>query len=368
MHQIRLERLIEHTLGQGLDAVALVPGSNMAYISGIHAHLSERPIVLFVPVDDDLAIIIPVLEAPKAEAAGIAPERIYAWSDEEGYADAFQRACAHLELSDILLGVEALRMRVLEMELLRRYAPNLQTAHADPILDALRLRKDREELQAMERAVAVAEIAMHNLLPQLRIGQTEKEVAAMLTRELMSAGADGLAFEPIVSAGPNAASPHAVPTNRALQKGELLILDWGALVDGYVSDITRTFALGAVPDELRQMYDVVRTANEAGREAARPGRSGHDIDVATRTVIESAGYGDYFIHRTGHGLGMEAHERPQIVRGNDEPLPVGAVFTIEPGIYLPGRGGVRIEDNVVITQDGGRSLTSFPRELMTVGA
>ena len=218
----------------------------------------------------------------------------------------------------------------------------------------------------MERAVAIAEIAMHNLLPQLRIGQTEKEVAAMLARELMSAGADGLAFDPIVSAGPNAASPHAVPTNRALQKGELLIVDWGALVDGYVSDITRTFALGSVPAELRQIYDVVRTANQAGREAARPGRSGHEIDVATRTVIENAGYGEYFIHRTGHGLGMEAHERPQIVQGNDEPLPVGAVFTVEPGIYLPGRGGVRIEDDVVITPDGGHSLTSFPRDMITM--
>ena len=368
MYAERLKKLKEGTLAQGLDAVALVPGSNMIYVSGIHSHLSERPIVLFVPVDDEPAIIIPMLEATKAADAGIPGHRIYSWSDEEGYTDAFQNACAQLELSDVLLGVEALRMRVLELELLRRYAPNLKTAHADPILNALRLRKDAAELDAIERAVAVAEIAMHNLLPQIRLGQTEKEVAAMLTRELMSSGAHTLAFEPIVSAGPNGASPHAVPTDRALQKGDLLILDWGAMVDGYVSDITRTFALSPIAEELRQVYEVVRTANEAGRAATKPGRTGEEIDAATRAVIDNAGYGDYFIHRTGHGLGMEAHEDPSIVRGHTSPLPAGAVFTIEPGIYLPGRGGVRIEDNVVITADGCHSLTSFPRDLMTIAA
>lgn len=368
MYKQRLERLREQTVGQGLNGIALVPGPNMVYVSGIHAHLSERPIVLFLPVNDAPAIIVPLLEASKAEAAGIALERIFAWGDEEGYEEAFRRACTNLGLSDFFLGVEALRMRVLELELLGRHAPGLRTAHAEAILTRLRLSKDEAELAAMERAVAAAEIAMHNLLPQLKAGQTEKQIAAMLTRELMAAGAERLAFDPIVSAGPNGASPHAVPTGRALQKGDLLIVDWGAEVDGYVSDITRTFAVGSLPQELRLVYDVVRTANEAGREAARPGQSGHEIDAATRAVIENAGYGDYFIHRTGHGLGMEAHENPSIVRGNTEPLPVGAVFTVEPGIYLPGRGGVRIEDNVVITPEGSRSLTTFSRELQTIGS
>jgi Xaa-Pro dipeptidase len=367
MNKQRLDKLREQTLAQGFDAIALVPGSNMTYISGIHSHLSERPIVLFIPVDDDPAIIIPGLEAPKAEAAGIAPDRIHAWSDEDGYAGAFQHACAQLELSDVLLGVEALHMRVLELEMLQRYAPNLKTAHAEPALTALRMRKDAAEIGAIERAIAVAEIAMHNLLPQLHAGQTEKEVAAMLLRELLSAGADGLAFDPIVSAGPNGASPHAVPTDRVIQKGDLLIVDWGAMVDGYISDITRTFAVGAIAEELAHIYEVVKAANAAGRAAAGPGRSGEAIDIATRTVIDDAGYGDYFIHRTGHGIGVETHEDPQIVRGSTAPLPVGATFTVEPGIYLPGRGGVRIEDNVVLTAEGARTLTSFPRDLTAIG-
>jgi Xaa-Pro dipeptidase len=367
MNTKRLERLKEAILDHGLDGIALVPGPNMVYLSGIQSHLSERPILLVIPADDEPAIIIPRLEAMKAEAAGIPANRIFAWSDEEGYAGAFQQACAHLELSDYLIGVEALRMRVLELELLERYAPGLNTTHAEEVMNELRLRKDNDELAAMRRAVVVAETAIAQLLPQIKIGQTEKQIAAMLLLELFKAGTQGLPFEPIVSAGANGASPHAVPTDRPIQAGDMLILDWGAVVDGYPSDITRTFAVGEVAPEFQQIYEVVRRANEQGKLAARPGVTGQAIDQAARRVIAAAGYGEYFIHRTGHGLGLETHEHPSIVEGNLDPLPKGAVFTVEPGIYLPGRGGVRIEDDVVLVADGHESLTTFPRELMTVG-
>lgn len=367
MNEERAKKLNEEVRAQGLDGIALVPGPNLTYVSGIHTHLSERPIVLFLPVDDEPAIIIPVLEASKAEDAGISLKRIFVWSDEDGYAGAFERASSGLGLSDFRLGVEALRMRVLEMEMLHRYAPRLATSPADPIMDALRLRKDADELAAMERAVAAAEAAMHSMLPQIKPGLTEKEVAAMLTAEILGAGADALAFNPIVSAGPNSASPHATPTNRRLRDGDPLVIDWGASVDGYVSDITRTFGVGHLDEEFRLIYDVVKAANAAGVAAAEPGASGEAIDRAARSVIENAGYDDYFIHRTGHGLGMEAHESPSLVAGNTDPLPEGAVFTVEPGIYLPKQGGVRIEDDVVITADGRRSLTTFPRELTFIG-
>ena len=367
MNEERLDKLTGQILAHGVDGVALVPGPNMVYVSGIQAHLSERPIVLFFPADDEPAIIIPMLEAMKARAAGIAEERIFAWSDQEGYTGAFQQACAHLELSDYLLGVEALQMRVLELELLKRYAPGLTTSHAEPIMAALRLTKDEAELAAMDRAVAVAEKAMGELIPQIKTGMTEKQVAALLSRLLLEEGADAIAFSPIVAAGPNSASPHAAATDRRLQAGDLLVIDWGCIVDGYPSDITRTFAVGEIDAELQRVYDVVRLANEQGRLAARPGASGQEVDRAAREVIEESGYGEYFIHRTGHGLGLEIHEPPYIMPGNREPLAAGNVFTVEPGVYLPERGGVRIEDNVVVTADGHRSLTSFSRELITVG-
>lgn len=367
MNNQRLARLQQEIPAHGLDGMALMPGPNMVYISGIQSHLSERPILLFIPADDEPAIIIPTLEAMKAEAAGVLPDRIFSWSDQEGYAGAFQQACAQLELSDYLLGVEALRMRVLEFELLQRFAPGVQMTHAEPVMDALRLRKDSGEVAAMRRAVRVAEQALEQLLPRIKIGQTEKEIAAMLVQELTQAGAQTVAFSPIVSAGPNGASPHAVPTERPIQSGDLLVIDWGAFVDDYPSDITRTFAVGEINAEFQRIYEAVRQANAAGVAAAAPGASGQTIDRAARAVIEKAGYGEFFIHRTGHGLGLETHEHPSIVEGETEGLPAGAVFTVEPGIYLPGRGGVRIEDNILITADGHEVLTSFPRHLIQVG-
>jgi Xaa-Pro dipeptidase len=367
MNQKRLQKLTEQILAHGLDGLALVPGPNMAYVSNIHSHLSERPIVLIIPADDDPAIIIPNLEAMKARAAGIPEDRIFGWTDEEGYTGAFQQCCAHLELADFLLGVEALHMRVLEFELLKRYAPGLQTSHADPVMTALRIVKDADEIAAMEKAIAIAEQAMHNLIPTIKIGQTEKQIAVRLRQELFNLGADSIAFGPIVSAGPNSASPHAVPTERPIQSGDLLVIDWGCFKDDYPSDITRTFAVGEIDPELQRIYNTVKLANEQGKLAAGPHVTGAEVDRAARDVIEDGGYGEYFIHRTGHGLGLEIHEPPDMVATNTSPLAEGNVFTVEPGIYVPGRGGVRIEDNVVVTAVGTRTLTTFPRELMTVG-
>jgi Xaa-Pro dipeptidase len=367
MNRKRLDRLTDEILSHGLDGVVLMPGPNMLYLSGMHTHVSERPILLFLPADDEPAVIIPKLEAMKARQAGIPEHRIFAWGDDEGYMGAFQQACAQLELSDYLLGVEALHMRVLEYELLKRYAPGLTTAHAEPIMTTLRLKKDKDELAAMKKATEAAETAIKNLIPKIKIGQTEKQIAVMLAQELVNAGSQANPFGPIVAAGPNSASPHAMPSNRPIQEGDLLVIDWGAMVDDYPSDITRTFAVGNIEPEFERIHDVVRQANAAGKAAARPGASGRDIDRAARGVIEAADYGDYFFHRTGHGLGLEVHEPPYIMELNDTPLETGNVFTVEPGIYLTDRGGVRIEDNVVITTDGHHTLTTFPRELIHVG-
>ncbi len=367
MNQERLAKLNKQILAHGYDGIALMPGPNMVYLSGIHTHISERPIILFLPVDDDPAIIIPTLEAMKARDAGLLEKRIFDWGDEDGYTGAFQRACAQLELSDYLLGVEALHMRLLEVELIQRYAPGVTLAHVEPVMTSLRIAKDETELMAMQKAAQVAENAIDSLLKRIKAGMTEKEIAVVLLEELVKAGSEGVPFGPIVSSGPNAGSPHAVPTDRPLQDGEMLVIDWGAVVDGYPSDITRTFAVGEVEPEFVHIYNSVKAANAAAKEIARPGVTGSELDRAARETIEESGYGSYFIHRTGHGLGLEVHEPPYIVEGNDEPLEVGAVFTIEPGIYLPGRIGVRIEDDVVITEDGCRSLTTFPRDLIAIG-
>lgn len=367
MNTTRLHTFQRDLRQHGLHTAAIMPGPNMLYLSGIHSHTSERPIVLLVPAIGEPAIIIPVLEAPKAESAGITAERIFAWGDGEGFVKAFQRASHALGLAGQTLGVETLYMRVLELEMFQESAPQLKIGHVDGLMNNLRLVKDAAELAKMEHAVAVAEAALHAILPHIKIGQTEKQIAAQLVQALNNAGSEALPFAPIVSSGPNAASPHAVPTNRPIQAGELLIIDWGAVVDDYPSDLTRTFAVGEISAELRQLYETVVAANAAGKAACTPSATCSAVDEAARGVITAAGYGEYFIHRTGHGLGLEVHEAPSMMSGNTQRLVEGMTFTVEPGIYLPGVGGARVEDDVVITADGHRSLTSFPRELLVVG-
>lgn len=363
----RHQRLQKELNLNKLDGLALVPGPNLHYLSHMHTHLSERPIVLFIPAKGEPAVVIPNLEAMKAEAAGIASERIFGWSDEDGYMGAFQAAADHLNLYGANWGVEALHMRVLEFDILKSMSPDLHLTLADDVMSTLRLVKDSAEIEAMERAVEVAQKAMEILLPQIKIGMTEKAVAGKLTQLLLDGGADAIAFGPIVSAGPNSASPHASPTDRPLQTGDLLVIDWGCFVDGYPSDITRTFAVGDIEPEFERIYKIVKLANEQGKRVLAPGSTGQEVDRAAREVIDEAGYGDYFIHRTGHGLGLEVHEPPYMNETNETGMAIGNVVTIEPGIYLPNRGGVRIEDDVVITEKGHRSLTTFTRELISVG-
>jgi Xaa-Pro dipeptidase len=243
-------------------------------------------------------------------------------------------------------------------------APKAVFIPAQDSVSSLRMYKDESELSAMRKAVDIAQKALTATLPHVKIGLTERELASELTLQLLNAGCDPeIPFAPIVSSGPNSANPHAVPSDRKLAPGDLLVIDWGASSQGYFSDITRTFAIGNLDPECARIGAIVLEANTAGRESAHPGIPAETVDQAARTVIESAGYGKYFTHRTGHGLGMEGHEDPYIRAGNLLNLEPGMTFTIEPGIYLPGRNGVRIEDDVAITPTGSECLTSLPREV-----
>ncbi len=353
-------RLLAAASSAGLDGLVLVPGPNLFYLTGLSFHLSERPVVAFLFRDRPPLLVLPTLEASKIECL-TGGWRAFTYSDEEGYETAFQNAVAMLGLTGGVVGVEALRARFLEVSLLERYLPAARLTPAEDVLAQLRMRKTSAELSAMRRAVAVTETALKRTMDSVQAGMTERAVAAALKIELLRAGADGMSFEPIVAAGPNAALSHATPGERPIQAGEPIVVDCGAMVDGYAADITRTFSIGPLEGEMAHVYHVVRAANEAGRAAVRPGVPAEAVDQAARTVIETAGYGPQFTHRTGHGLGLEVHEPPYIVAGNRRLLEPGMTFTIEPGIYLPGVGGVRIEDDVVVTESGGESLTTFPR-------
>jgi Xaa-Pro dipeptidase len=367
MHQDRLTRLVESMQAEKFGAIALNPSPNLYYLTGLSFHLLERPIVgLFTP-DQKPLLILPELERPKAEACDLDLELISYAESEASRNQAFSDAAARLDLNTRCIGADVLGLRMLELRLLETAAPGASFVSGDSVLLQLRMIKDEAEVEAMRRAVAVAQTALEATLPFIRPGVSERELAAELVLQLLRAGSEPeLPFSPIVASGPNSALPHATPGERMIEAGDLLLLDWGATVEGYVSDLTRNFAIGEVEAELAQIHQIVERANAAGREAIRPGVTCAEIDQACRAVIEAAGYGEHFIHRTGHGIGLDAHETPYISIGNNQVLTPGMTFTIEPGIYLLGRGGVRVEDDVLVTADGGQSLSTYPRGMENI--
>jgi Xaa-Pro aminopeptidase len=237
---------------------------------------------------------------------------------------------------------------------------------ASALVEHLRQSKDEAELSSLIAAQRIAEGALTLLLEELRPGLTEKEVAARLQYLMLCGGAEKMSFDPIVASGPHSSMPHAVPTDRKLEKGDFVTMDFGCVYHGYCSDMTHTVALGSVSDEMRRVYDTVLQAQLAGIAAARGGVSGQDVDGAARSVIEQAGYGAYFGHAFGHSVGIEIHENPNATPGNLQPLPVGCVISAEPGIYLPGKFGVRIEDVIVLTADGCRDITQTDKSLLVL--
>lgn len=348
----------------GADAIAIVPGPNMVYFTGLHFHLSERPIVALFTADGSLSIIIPELEIPKLEARPDLEARAFGWKDTDGYVGAFGAAIRELGLRGKVLAVDGLTMRVSEWLTFQSVDANLRVKAVEDELTRIRAIKAPDEIEAMRQAIHLSEAALDKLLAWVEPGMTEKAIAARLAEELTAQGSHGHSFEPLVQTGPNTALPHGFTSQRALESNEFLLIDFGGTYNGYPADITRTFCLGTPSDEMQKIYDTVLRANEAARAIAGPGIPMGAVDKAARDLIAEAGYGDYFIHRTGHGLGLDIHEPiPQIASGVEDLLEPGMTFTIEPGIYVPGLGGVRVEDNVAVTEDGLEVLTSYPRRL-----
>ena len=237
---------------------------------------------------------------------------------------------------------------------------------ASSLMTELRGSKDEEELSCMTAAQRIAEGALEQILKEIRPGMTEKEIAARLNYLMVSAGAEKTAFDTIVASGPNGSMPHAVPGMRKVREGDFITMDFGCVYKGYCSDMTRTVALGRPSDEMRNVYDIVLQAQLAGIAAARAGVTGAAIDGAARKVIQDAGYGSCFGHSFGHSLGIDIHEAPNAAPGNDKPMPDGAVVSAEPGIYLPGRFGVRIEDVMILRPDGAQVITKAPKALLVL--
>ena len=365
----RQAELAQEMIKSDLRAIALNPGASLAYLTGTHFHLSERPVIaLFMP-DSQPVFVLPELEAGKTDSLPFEAQ-VYTYDEEPtNWPGVFRQAILEAEIGMGEIGIEPRRMRVLEFRFLEESAPQSQFTDASRFLSNLRMYKDQDEISAIHKAVNIAQQALADTRSVIKVGTTEREIAAELTIQLLRNGSESeFPFSPIVQSGPNSANPHATPSDRKLERGDLLVIDWGARYDGYISDITRTFAIGGVDEQLAHIAQVVLDANCAARGAARPGISAADVDQAARDVIKASGYGDFFIHRTGHGIGMEGHEAPYIRAGNEMVLKPDMTFTIEPGVYLPSRGGVRIEDDVLISKSGLESLTDLPRKLEIIAA
>ncbi len=359
IYEKRVKKVQEKMRQDGVDYLLLGPSSNMFYFSGLRTWADERLQLLIIPASGLPAAVLPAMYGEKARGVIAGRFPLFVWEDRQDPLE---------QVRELISARDGLRVAVDDnlwsshliglMDILTgsSYGP------ASRVVDFLRKYKDEEEIALMARAGEVADRVMAGVRNEIRPGLSEKELAVFIENSFKRL-ADDVSFRPIVASGPNGASPHHTSGDRKFRYGDFIVVDCGGLLDGYCSDITRTFCLGKASDEMKDVYRAVNAANEEAFLAVARGCSGEEADAAARQVITGAGYGPYFTHRTGHGIGLDVHEAPYIVAGSRDKLEPGMTFSIEPGIYLQGKFGVRIEDIVAMTPLGPVRLNSFSRDL-----
>jgi Xaa-Pro aminopeptidase len=357
----RLDRARDAAGAAGVDALLMAPGSDLRYLLGASGSSFERLTCLVLPTGRP-----PVLVVPKLEAPGYAPVptdelgvEIATWvDDEDPYAlvASLVGGAGRVAVGDVMPALHVLG--------LRRALPAAEQVLAGPVVRELRMRKDAAEIGALRRAGAAIDRVHARMAEFVRVGRTEAQAGELIAAAIVEEG-HAVAEFVIVGSGPNGASPHHGVSDKVLEAGDVVVVDIGGPVaEGYCSDSTRTYVLGEPRDsDVAATFAVLQAAQQAAVDAVRPGVAAQDVDAAARTVIADAGFGEYFIHRTGHGIGLDVHEDPYIVAGNTLALEPGMAFSVEPGIYQPGRWGARIEDIVVVTEDGVEPLNTRPHEL-----
>lgn len=367
MNSERWNKLLRAMEEDGLSGMVLVPGPNLFYMTGLRMKLSERPSLCAIEAGGMASFLMPGFEIVKGEkiAASLLDKGVEmefyteSFSDEEGPGPAFNRV---FQGKGGVWGLEYTAARMLEYSLMKDSMGDLAFADAGSTMKRLRMIKDESEIHSMETACSLCDLGVDMARRLLTPGRRASDIVPEVERWLKEQGAESVQMA--FATGADTAVPHAGVSKTRVSEGDIAWTDLCVSVSGYWGDITRTWAVGGhFSKELERVYRIVQEGQENARLNARPGMSGAEIDALARDVIVSYGYGDQFIHRTGHGLGLEIHEEPYIVASNHTPLEAGMTFTIEPGIYLPGKGGVRIEDDVVLTADGAKSLTNYPRNL-----
>ncbi|MGW4205917.1 aminopeptidase P family protein [Streptomyces sp. NPDC004726] len=358
----RMDRAARAAADAGLAGVLVAPGPDLVHLTGYEPPAAtERLTLLVIAAGRAPVLVVPTLEAPDAEKAVGAPAMtLRDWTDgKDPYAVTapLLTASGRFAVSD-----NAWAMHLLGLQ---KAVPTTSYVSLTEALPMLRAVKDARELERLAAAGAAADATYEEIVKTRFAGRKETEVAGDLASLLRQFGHSQVDFT-VVGSGPNGANPHHEAGERTIEHGDMVVLDFGGLLDGYGSDTTRTVHVGEPAPAEQHIHDVVREAQQAGYESVRPGIACQEVDRAARAIIEEAGYGDLFIHRTGHGIGVTTHEPPYMIEGEERPLVPGMCFSVEPGIYLPGRFGVRIEDIVTVTEDGGRRLNTTRREMAIV--
>lgn len=352
----RLDRARREMDRADLDSLLLSVGPDLPYLTGYEAMPLER-LTMFALTQEGAVLVVPRLEEPRVEPG---PFEVRAWGETEDpvaiVADSVGPR-TRLGIGDHTWSVFLLRLQ----EMLE----GSEFVSATPVMSSLRIRKEAAEIDLLRRAAHATDRVAARLATTQMSGLTERELSRRVGEWTVDEGHDIATFR-IVAAGPNGASPHHEPTERVIGEGDMVVIDFGGRLDGYCSDMTRMFVVGEPTREQAEVHEVVRVAQQAAVEVVHPGLDAAAIDRAARQVIDDAGYGDYFIHRCGHGIGLEGHEEPYLVESNHRPVESGMVFSVEPGIYLPDRFGVRIEDIVAVTDDGVEALNQASHELTVV--
>jgi Xaa-Pro dipeptidase len=358
----RLTALQSYLEKEAIELAMITDPTNVFYYTGFLSEPHERFMALFIDIPNkQYKLFVPALDKEMAKEESTI-EEIIPITDEE---DPFTIVQNHLNPAIKNLGLEKKAVNLFRYEALKAIFPNAAFHDVQPFINSQRKKKSATEITYMKDSIYLIEKVLQEGIKKVKVGMTESDLVAELEYLMRKVGSDGPSFSTIVLAGEKSALPHGAPGNRKIQHGDFLLIDFGVIKDGYCSDITRTFVIGEASKNQREIYDIVLASTNAGIDTVRPGIPLKNIDIAARKVIKESGYGEYFNNRVGHGLGLEVHEEPSVHEKNEEIAEPGLLFTIEPGIYIPDFGGVRIEDNVYINEKGkAEVLTTFPKELM----
>lgn len=357
---------IQHYLRtENIDAAFITTPDNVFYITGFHSNPHERLLGVMIFKDAEPFIICPLMEVPDVKAVGWSFEAV-GHEDTQDAWDVVMEAVRKRGDLPTTIAVEKSHLTVERFERMGQLLTDTAFVRLDEQLNSMRNIKNEDELTNLRKAAELADYAIAVGCKEIAEGKTELEILMAIEFEMKRKGVDKMSFDTMVLSGPKTASPHGTPGDRKIQRGDFILFDLGVVYNGYCSDITRTVSFGEPTEKMREVYETVKNAEQAAIDKVRPGVKAFEIDRAARDVIDEAGYGEYFTHRIGHGLGISVHEFPSITGTNELELEEGMVFTIEPGIYHPDITGVRIEDDVVVTANGVEVLTKFPKELQII--